>query len=166
MSDLPGGDTAGTSAGRSDQAQAHLLKQFRALSRVDARRRQWLHRAAGVGGAQAAALLAIQRKPGMGVNELASQLDVRQPTASNLVHSLFERGLVLRQTGGRDRRVVRLFISSAGQALLTRTPLREVGGLEAALQRLDGALLHELEQDLARLLVRLGKAQPGTQSTL
>lgn len=165
MSDLPGGDTTGAFVGPSDLSQARLLKQFRALSRADARRRQWLHRVAGVGGAQAAALCVIQRLPGLGVNELAAQLDVRQPTASNLVHSLCERGLVLRQTGGRDRRAVRLCTSSAGQALLTRAPLREAGGLEAALQRLDGVLLRELEQDLARLLVCLGKAQPGTQST-
>lgn len=162
MSGLPGGDSAARAlAGLIDPPQARVLKQIRALWRTDARQRHGARQAASVSGAQLAALQAIHGRPGLGVNALAAQLGVRQPTASNRVHGLRERGLVLRLSDGSDRRAVKLQASAAGQEVLAREPAPAPAARESALQRLGGRLLRELEQDLARLLSRLPHEGPG-----
>lgn len=104
---------------------------------------------------------AIHGRSGLGVNALATQLGVRQPTASNLLHGLRARGLVLRLSVGSDRRAVQLQASAAGQKVLVREPAPAPAALASALQRLGGCLLRELEQDLARLLSRLPHEGPG-----
>ncbi len=122
------------------------------------RRRHRLQRQAGLGGTQLAALAAIRGRPGIGVNALAALLGVRQPTASNLVHGLRQRALVLRRPAGTDRRAVCLHITRAGEALLAPSPVDAAGVLESAMRRLDPALLTRLEQELAQLIAAIGQS--------
>lgn len=147
-------------ARQSEWGPARVLRQLRGIWRAIDRQRHGAEKQAGLGGAQIWALRVVSDRPGLGVNELADALGVRQPTASNLVHCLCERGLVVRAPGRIDRRAVQLDVSSQGRELLERVPSRAGDGLEAALRRLDPNTLQSLEQELALLLGRLGADRP------
>lgn len=132
-----------------------VLRQFRVVfNSVKSHFRQ-VEREAGVGGAQLWALSVIQRRPGIGVTELARELDIHQSTASNLIKALVERGLVEASRQGLDRRSVALRIAPPGDEVLRSAPLPFAGVLPDALSALDAATLDRLEQDLAKLIALL-----------
>jgi DNA-binding MarR family transcriptional regulator len=132
-----------------------VLRQFRVVfNAVKAHFRQ-VEREAGVGGAQLWALSVIEQRAGIGVTELARELDIHQSTASNLIKSLVERGLVAANREAMDRRSVSLRIQPAGTEVLGRAPLPFAGVLPDALSGLEPGTLARLEQDLAALIVKL-----------
>ena len=139
-----------------DDPHARVLRQFRIVFNAVKTHFQQVERKAGLGGAQVWALSVIRDRPGLGVNELAAVLSVRQPTASNLVKSLAEQGLVAVRREGTDRRAVQLHVLPAGLKVLKRAPGPFAGVLPDALADLDGATLARLEADLAQLITRLG----------
>ena len=110
----------------------------------------------GLGGAQVWALSVIRDQPGLGVNELAAALNVRQPTASNLVRGLVELELVEARRDARDRRHVQLYARTAGRQLLRKAPSPLAGVLPAALERLPPPVLARMEKDLAVLIEAIG----------
>lgn len=113
------------------------------------------------------ALSAIAGSPGMGVNQLAQALGVRQPTASQVVKTLAEQHLVDVHRDARDRRAVRICASAAGRALLQRLPAQFDFGdrLPEALARLDEGRLRSLELGLADLVQALTRPErPGPAS--
>ncbi len=67
------------------EAATRVLRQFRQVFNAVKTHFQQVERQAGVGGAQVWALSVVRERPGIGMNDLARALDVRQPTASNLV---------------------------------------------------------------------------------
>jgi DNA-binding MarR family transcriptional regulator len=97
----------------------------------------------------------IERRPAIGVTELSRELDIHQSTASNLIKSLTERGLVTAAREGMDRRSVALRISAEGEAVLKSAPLPFAGVLPDALSSLDPATLERLEDDLGKLIALL-----------
>ncbi len=131
---------------------ARVLRQFRIVFNAVKTHFRQVERDTGVGGAQLWALSAIERRPGIGVTELARELDIHQSTASNLVRTLSERGLVATAREGLDRRSVALRVLPAGQAVLGRAPQPFSGVLPDALASLDPSTLVRLEQDLGRLI--------------
>lgn len=133
-----------------------VLQQFRVVFNAVKTHFQQVERKAGVGGAQVWALSVIRDRPGLGVNDLAAALSVRQPTASNLVKSLAEQGLVEARREGADRRSVQLHILPPGRAVLRRAPGPFAGVLPDALAGLDVDTLLRLEQDLSVLIQKLG----------
>lgn len=147
--DIPGDAPAPTA---DEAAAVRVLRQFRIVfNTVKAHFRQ-VERDTGVGGAQLWALSEIRATPGIGVNDLARALDVHQSTASNLVKSLLERGLVAADRSGRDRRIVLLSLLPAGAAVLDSAPAPFAGVLPGALSGLDLATLSRLEADLATVI--------------
>ena len=83
--------------------------------------------AVGLSPAAVAALLWIERAPGVRRRDLAKALRITQPTVTRLVATLEEKGLVLRE-GERDRRAERLRPSELGtrrarDAILARAHL-------------------------------------------
>src|SRR3954470_752075 len=113
-----------------------VLRQFRVVfNAVKAHFRQ-VEREAGVGGAQLWALSVIEQRPGIGVTELSRELDIHQSTASNLLKSLVERGLVATSREGMDRRSVALRILPAGVDVLRSAPMPFTGVLPDALSSL------------------------------
>ncbi len=133
-----------------------MLRQFRQVFNAVKTHFQQVERQAGVGGAQVWALSVVRDCPGIGMNGLARALDVRQPTASNLVKSLVEQDLVEVRRDERDRRAVRLHLRPAGARVLRRAPGPFSGVLPKALASLDAKMLQRLEQDLSALITGLG----------
>jgi hypothetical protein len=74
------------------EAPARALRQFRRVFNTVTSHFQQVERAAGVGAAQVWALAVVQERPGIGLTGLAQAMDVRQPTASNLVKALVRQG--------------------------------------------------------------------------
>ena len=132
-----------------------VLRQFRLIFNTVKTHFQQMEKRAGLGGAQVWALSVIRDRPGIGVNDLARAMDVRQPTASNLVKSLSDHDLVDVRKHERDRRAVMLHLRPAAAAVLRRVPGPFTGVLPDALASLDEATLQRLERDLAVLIQRL-----------
>lgn len=133
-----------------------VLRQFRVVFNSVKTHFQQVEKVSGLGGAQVWALSIVRDSPGIGVGGLARAMDVRQPTASNLVRGLAGLGLLEVRREGADRRAVQLHLLPAGQRLLRRAPGPFAGVLPQALDALDRDALQRLEADLAVLIARLG----------
>lgn len=144
--------------------ETRVLRQFRVVFNAVKTHFRNVEKAAGIGGSQLWALSVIARRPGIGVNELARELDIHQTTASNLVKALVTQGLVAQDKAGSDRRTVSMTLSAAGQASLAKAPLPFAGVLPDALATLDAATLARMERDLGALILALeaGNAGAGT----
>ena len=139
----------------SKEAATRVLRQFRIVFNAVKAHFQQVERKAGVGGAQVWALAVIRDQPGLGVNDLAAALDVRQPTASNLVKALSQQSLVDVRREGPDRRAVQLYLLPEGRKVLRRAPGPFTGVLPQALASLDPQVLARLEADLNQLIAAL-----------
>jgi MarR family transcriptional regulator, organic hydroperoxide resistance regulator len=143
-----------------------VLRQFRVVFNSVKTHFRQVEREAGVGGAQLWALSVIERRPGIGVTELSRELDIHQSTASNLLKSLVERGLVATSREGMDRRSVALRIQPAGVEVLRSAPMPFTGVLPDALSSLDPATLDRLENDLAQLIALLATDEESAKTPL
>jgi DNA-binding MarR family transcriptional regulator len=132
-----------------------VLRQFRIVFNAVKTHFRQVEREAGVGGAQLWALAVIQRAPGIGVTELARELDIHQSTASNLTKAMIERGMVSAGRESLDRRTVALRLLPAGEEVLRAAPMPFTGVLPDALASLDPQTLARLEQDLSQLITAL-----------
>lgn len=139
----------------SEDTAARVLRRFRVVFNAVKTHFRQVEKLAGIGGAQVWALSVIAGQPGIGVGELARALDIHQSTASNLVKSLLEAGLIEAQKGEEDRRAVRLTILAPGQHLLRLAPGPFTGVLPVALRSLDPATLSRLDSDLGKLIASL-----------
>jgi DNA-binding MarR family transcriptional regulator len=151
---------AGVAAARAAEAErgdagTRVLRQFRLVFNSVKTHFQQVEKLAGVGGAQVWALSIIRDRPGVGVNDLAQAMDVRQPTASNLVKALVEQGHVEVRKEGPDKRAVQLYARPSGVQVLRRVPGPFTGVLPDALATLDAETLRRLEADLDRLIKAL-----------
>lgn len=136
-------------------SETRVLQQFRIVFNAVKTHFQQVERHAGVGGAQVWALSIIRDRPGIGVNDLAKALNVRQPTASNLVKGLSQQALVEVRREGPDRRAVQLHATAEGRGVLKRVPGPFAGVLPEALAALHPETLQRLEQDLQQLIRHL-----------
>lgn len=158
--------TVGDAGDGADQISTQVLRQFRLVFNAIKTHFQQVEKQAGVGGAQVWALSVIRDQPGIGVNELARAMDVRQPTASNLVRTLVEQDLAEVRKDDRDRRAVQLFVRPGGSRVLKRAPGPFAGVLPQALANLDRETLQRLEVDLAKLIDGLGADAAGAKIPL
>lgn len=132
-----------------------VLRQFRIIfNAVKAHFRQ-VEQESGLGGAQVWALSVASESPGIGVGQLARVMDIRQPTASNLVRGLVAKGLLRSEKSVLDRRAVALFATAEAQRILQRVPGPGSGVLPHALAALDDATLRRLQADLERVTEQL-----------
>jgi len=69
----------------------------------------------GLTGAQLRVLSRLRRREGMMQSELAAELEMRPISAGSLIDKLVARGLVERRRDRHDRRINRLFLTSAGR---------------------------------------------------
>ena len=134
------------------ETSASVLRQFRIIFNAARTHFRQVEQATGMSGTQLWALHLIQSHPGLGVNGLAQQLDIRQPTASGLIKALMTRELVEVRREAKDRREVQLHITSLGESILSQAPTPFSGVLPQALSLLPHETLAALEADLATLI--------------
>jgi DNA-binding MarR family transcriptional regulator len=95
----------------------------------------------GVTGGQASLLFAIQRRPGIGVNELAELERMSPPGMSKYVGRLEDAGLVIREPSEQDRRRIGLRVSPEGERVLRSVKSRRTAWLASRLRNLSDAEL-------------------------
>lgn len=71
---------------------------------------------------------------GLRVGDLAARLGVRPPTASQLLDTLVERGLVERYADDQDRRAIRVRLSPQGRAQASQFRERALHEVEAIVE--------------------------------
>ena len=143
------------SSPNENAAATRVLRRFRIVFNAVKSHFRDIERRTGVGGAQLWALSVIAKTPGVGIGALATAMDIRQSTASNLVKALIVHGYVEPRKGEQDRRTTTLTVLPPGRAILRRAPGPFTGVLPAALGRLDASLLDRLDQDLGTLIEAL-----------
>src|SRR5919206_1384268 len=99
----------------------------------------------GVTGGQASLLFTIQRRPGIGVNELAELEGMSPPGMSKYVGRLQEAGLVVREPSDRDRRRIGLRVSPEGERVLRSVKSRRTAWLASRLRGLSDNQLAALD---------------------
>jgi len=150
-----------------DDAAIQVLRQFRQVFNAVKAHFQQVERSVGLGGAQVWALSVVRDNPGLGIGALARTMDIHQSTASNLVRTLVERGLVAAAKDDADRRAVQLRVLPAGTRLLKHVPGPFAAGLlPAALRSLDAPTLERLQEDLGALIVALDADERGAKIPL
>ena len=136
-------------------SSTRVLRQFRIVFNAVKTHFRSVEKEAGIGGAQVWALSVIGKYPGIGIGDLAKELDVHQTTASNLVKILVAQNLVEQGKSETDRRAVTMRLSVEGQQRLDKAPLPFAGVLPNALSSMDEQTLAMMEQDLGTLIAIL-----------
>jgi DNA-binding MarR family transcriptional regulator len=137
-------------------AAREALRQFRVIFGAVRQHFQTVEKACGVSGAQIWAMAALRQTPGMRVSELAQALSIHASTASNLLDKIEKAGLIRRERNHADQRVVRLYLTAAGEKALENAPEPLTGILTHALGQLPDEALTRLNQDLAVLISHMG----------
>jgi DNA-binding MarR family transcriptional regulator len=167
---MPSRKTLPANVASAESAEAappqRVLRQFRVVFNSVKTHFQQVEKRAGLGGAQVWALSVIREQPDIGVTGLARALDVKQPTASNLVRTLAEQDLVEVKRDSLDGRAVKLRLRPAGARVLRRAPGPLAGVLPEALATLDARTLARLEKDLAALIQALNADERGAKKLL
>lgn len=163
---LQAGATDNTASAAQTAPATRVLRQFRIVFNAVKSHFRQVEKQAGIAGAQLWALAVVQAAPGIGVSELARELDVHQSTASNLVKALIGQGLVVASKDGADRRSVTLTLAPQGAAVLSKAPQPFTGVLPEALAGMQAETLARLEQDLACLIGALSQADAGSANTM
>lgn len=109
----------------------------------------------GVSGSHLWVLQEVERKPGLGVSELAERLSIHQSTCSQLVEKLVARGLIIKERSSEDQRRVGLKLSDTAPKLLANAPGPAQGILPEALVALPKDTLLTLDASLAELIAQL-----------
>lgn len=93
-----------------------------------------------------------EKKPLM--KEVAGFLAITPPSATSLVNTLAESGMIRRIADAQDRRIVRLEITEEGEAKLEEWQKEMAGHMKKNLQRLDT----EEQDELIKILNKITKA--------
>lgn len=134
-----------------------VLQRFRVLIRTAQRHSQWIEKQSGVTGAQLWSMQELMENPGLRVGDLAKHMALHQSTASNMIDKLETTGLLRKERQVSDHRVVRLYLTEAGAAILAKAPSPARGILPEALRMMDESALARLQMDLDGLLAQMGR---------
>lgn len=143
-----------SSPARSEHAVDAALRYLgEALAKFDPIRfRAWAE--LGLTTAQLRVMFLMRETPGVTAGELASRLSVTPPTISGIVDRLVKLGLVRREDDESDRRLVRNFLSDAGESACGRLER----GLDVFTRRIVIEMNHEDLEALIRGLKAFIKA--------
>jgi DNA-binding MarR family transcriptional regulator len=135
-----------------DEVVRETLKKFRLVFGAVRQHYRDVEKACGVSGAQVWVLATLSERPGLKVTELAEALSIHTSTASNLLDKIETSGLIRRERGSQDQRVVRLYLTPKGEAALASAPQPFTGLLTHALGQLPTPSLERLSGDLDDLI--------------
>jgi DNA-binding MarR family transcriptional regulator len=124
-----------------------LRRLFRAVHEYS----KALHRRAGLSSPQLWALHLLQLESGLSLKTLSARMFAHPSTVSGVVARLNERGLVLREIDGADRRGIRLRLTPRGLRVLRGAPPPLQVGLRQALEEMPAARLRELRRSLEEI---------------
>ncbi|THF62633.1 MarR family winged helix-turn-helix transcriptional regulator [Pseudothauera rhizosphaerae] len=158
---MPTQSSSKKSPSKSGVTPLSVLQRFRVLIRTAQRHSQWIERQSGVTGAQLWAMQELAEAPGLRVGELANRMALHQSTASNMVDRLETADYIRKERTSTDQRVVRLFLTDGGSAMLARAPSPARGILPEALRKLDGESLQRLQSELDGLLLEIKNMDEG-----
>jgi DNA-binding MarR family transcriptional regulator len=142
-----GTQRAGEVAGGAERV-ADLLRQIMRLQRRGAPR-DWM--ALDLTMAQMKALQVLYHGGPAKVSDLAEALGISAPSMTGTLERLVRQGLVERHDDPADRRLVISRLTEAGSALVERLHQGRRARLMAALERLDPAVVDDLQRGLAAL---------------
>ena len=131
---------------------AKVLRRFRVVFNSVRTHFRQVEKQVGLGGAQVWALSLVKDNPGIGTGGIASNMDIHQSTASNLIKALLRKELITMEKATDDRRNVRLELLPAGLELLTKVAGPFEGVLPVALGALSAETLTRMDQDLCKLI--------------
>lgn len=143
---------------------AKVLRRFRVVFNAIRTHFRQIEKQVGLGGAQVWALSIIKSHPGIGMGGIASNMDIHQSTASNLIKTLLRKDLIALQKSADDRRSVNLTILPAGLELLSNVTGPFEGVLPVALGSLSADTLARMDRDLSELIALLN-ADEGAEVT-
>lgn len=146
-SEYDGGAAPGEEAG-----SLAVLQKLRVVIRAAQRHSLWIEKQCGVNGAQLWIMQELADVPGLRVGQVTALLAIQQATTSNLLDGLVRKGLVVKTRDPADQRVVKLFLSAQGLALLEAAPKPARGLLPEALAKLEPTHLKILNGGLQALL--------------
>lgn len=129
-----------------------IVKAFRLVFRAVQEHSRWVEKQCGVSAAQLWAMWELMENPGMRVSELSENMSIHQSTTSNMLDKLEKRGLLKRERRGPDHRVVQLYLTDAGAALVAESPRPAQGALNYAVSRLPDHVVESLGENLELLL--------------
>ena len=132
-----------------------VLKKFRLIYGSIRQHFREVEETCGVSGSHLWVLQEVERKPGVGVSELAERLSIHQSTCSQLVEKLVARGLIIKERSSEDQRRVGLKLSDTAPKLLANAPGPAQGILPEALMSLPKDALLTLDASLAGLIAQL-----------
>lgn len=119
----------------------------------------------GVTGSQLWSLIEIRDRPGLKVSELANLMTIHLSTASNLLDKLQARELVRRERLDSDQRVVRLYLTVAGQRIVAKAPHPARGVVPDALSAVPRKVLDALDVSLDHVISKLKIKDEGATET-
>ncbi len=126
-----------------------ILKNFRIIFRSAQAHSRWVEKESGLSAAQLWMMWELFNEPGLTVSGLARALSIHQSTCSNMLDKVQQKELVTRKRSTTDQRVVRLYLTEKGTALLAKAPRPAQGTLTDVLHRLPDEVLRQLESGLS-----------------
>jgi len=156
--------TTAAEPGRRAAALAALQK-LREIIKTAQEQFQLTSETAGISGSQAWALAEIARSPGLIVSELGKAMAIHPSTTSNMLDKMQRRGLIRRERIDADQRVVRLFVTAAGEKVLSELPGPATGLLPDALARLSAEQLDAVNAALALILQKMDRRETSAAFT-
>jgi DNA-binding MarR family transcriptional regulator len=147
-SDREGSTSGSPGASVAEMEAAEVLRSLRRLFKGIHEYSKALQRRSGLSSPQAWALTILEREDGLSLRELAARMYAHPSTVSGIMDRLVARGIVRRRTDPRDRRGIRLSLTSAGRRLLRASPPAVQVGLRRALVAMPPARLKLLRESL------------------
>jgi len=149
--------TRKTSANRETIRQA-IVQDLRVVVKTTQAHSRWIEKQCGVSGVQLWAMWQLFAEPGQKVSDLSKALSIHQSTASNMLDKLEDKKLIRRDRSGPDQRVVQLYLTDKGTALLSDAPRPAQGPVTDALNRMTDDELNKLQSGLQALIQHMAVA--------
>lgn len=131
---------------------ALALKQFRVIFKSVKKHFQYIEKRCQISGSLLWTLALVAEIPGIRVTDLARKLSIHQSTASNLIDQLVQKKLMVKRRSSRDNRIVKLYVTEAGDAIVQQAPKPLRGILPDALEQLPPETLAQLNRCLDDLI--------------
>lgn len=140
---------------KHDQRVLEVLRKFRVVIRASQQHSRRVEAEVGLAAPQLWALTEVARHPGLRVADLAGIMSLHQSTASNLLDQLDGKGMIARERDAADQRIVRLYPTARGRALLQSIDGPSMGLLPDTLFRLPDPLLRKLDEAMSEVVAAL-----------